>query len=62
MVRVFIVEPTRIIVRISVVAANWSSAIATLISPCSLRLCGSLRQAADAPSLRDAARTSLPLR
>ncbi|MBG1258118.1 hypothetical protein F8S20_02570 [Nostoc sp. BAE] len=25
-------------------------------------LCGSLRQAADAPSLRDATRTSLPLR
>ncbi|MEH2048113.1 hypothetical protein [Nostoc sp.] len=30
MVRVFIVEPTRIIVRISAVAANWSSAIAYL--------------------------------
>ncbi|MBE8992609.1 hypothetical protein [Nostoc sp. LEGE 12450] len=27
-----------------------------------LHLCGSLRQAADAPSLRDATRTSLPLR
>ncbi|QHG19352.1 hypothetical protein GJB62_27595 [Nostoc sp. ATCC 53789] len=30
--------------------------------PIPLHLCDSLRQGADAPSLRDAARTSLPLR